>query len=482
MKIDAVFSLLLLLLALQSCALGPDYRRPDLPVPEAFRHEKPGMPADSFGDIHWQSVYPDPTVQALIKEALTAAPDLLLAEARVREAEALAGVVRADLFPQVGLSFTTTPTARPPGEHFAATYTGGVGISWEIDLWGRLRRADEAARATLMASEEARRGVVTALIADVAAHYYQMMAYRDAYQVALRTANNQRDALRLENRLADSGIASAAEVRQQEVALAETEASLPDLRRKMATSENGLSILLGRIPGAIPIAAPSSPQLPQAIPPGLPSRLLERRPDVRAAEQQLIAANAKVGEAKALFFPDLSLTGFFGGVSSHAKDLLKGDAATIATLGADALQPLFAGGFYVFNYRTALARLDEALLEYRKKVLTALSEVASALTDYLEMGELLAIQERRVFSARESLRLAEQRYRSGVISYIEVLDAQRQLFAAETEQVNSVFERHLALIRTYLALGGGWEEPGPSEQAADGDPAMEKANAIPPAE
>ncbi|OGR18780.1 MAG: hypothetical protein A2X81_04760 [Desulfobacterales bacterium GWB2_56_26] len=478
MRNRAPFSIVVLLLTLQSCALGPDYQRPNLDMPATFRNGKPGMSADSFGDLHWQSVYPDPTVQILIEEALTAAPDLLLAEARVREAEAAAGVVRADLFPQVGLSFTTTPTARPPGEHFAATYTGGVGINWAIDLWGRLRRADEAARASLMAEEETRRGVVTSLIADVAGRYYQLIAERDAYHVAMRTAANQRDALHLIIRLSDAGISSAAEVRQQEVALAETEASLPTLRRKIATSENSLSILLGRIPGAIPIETPSPPQLPEAIPPGLPSRLLERRPDLRAAEQQLVAANAKVGEAKALFFPDLSLTGFFGGVSSHAKEVLKGDAATITTLGADVLQPLFAGGLYVYNYHTALARLDEALLEYRKRVLAALAEVATALTDYLEAGELLAVQARRVFSARESLRLAEQRYRSGVISFIEVLDAQRQLFAAETEQVDSVFERRLALIRIYLALGGGWEEPGPS----GGDPAMEKTSAISPAE
>lgn len=454
-----VVLLLLPLLALQGCTMGSDYGRPDLGMPAAFRDGKPEATANSFGDIHWQSVYTDATLQALIAEALAAAPDLLLAEARVREAEAVAGAVRADLLPQAALSFTTSPTARPPGENFAATYTGGLGISWEIDLWGRLRRANEAARAALMAQEAARRGVVTSLIGEVAARYYQLIAEREAYQVAARTAANQRDALRLVQRLADAGISSAAEVRQQEVALEETEAALPDLRRKIASSENGLSILLGRIPGAIPIEAPAPPQLPQAIPPGLPSRLLERRPDILAAEQQLVAANAKVGEAKALFFPDLSLTGFFGSVSSHAKEVLKGDAATIKTLGADALQPLFAGGFYIFNYRAALARLDEALIEYRTKVLSALAEVASSLTDYQEAGELLAVQERRVVSARESLRLAEQRYRAGVISFIEVLDAQRQLFAAETEQVNSVFERRLALIRTYLALGGGWEEP-----------------------
>ena len=450
-----------LLVAVQSgCALGPDYQRPELTLPDTFRIEQAGATADSFGDLHWQSVYSDPGVQALITEALASAPDLLLAEARVREAEAVAGVVRADLLPRLGLSFTTSPTARPDGDKLASNFTGGATVSWEIDLWGRLRRANEAGKAGLLSQEETRRGVVTSLIADVAGRYYQLVAERDAYQVAVRTAANQRDALHLIGRLSTAGISSDAEVRQQEVALAVTEATLPVLRRRIATSENGLSILLGRIPGAIPIDQVAPPEMPEAIPAGLPSRLLERRPDIRAAEQQLIAANARVGEAKAQFFPNVSLTGLFGGISSHASEVLTGGAATVASLGVNALQPLFVGGLYVFNYEAALARLDQALLSYRKTVLAALAEVATALTSYQESGKLLEVQERRVASARESLRLSDLRYRAGVVSFIEVLDAQRQLFAAETEQVDSLLERRLALSRIYLALGGGWEDSG----------------------
>jgi len=452
-----VIMVLLLPALFSGCALGPDYQRPDLALPDNFRTEKNGAVADSFGDLHWQSVYGDPAVQLLIEEALAAAPDLLLAEARVREAEAVAGVVRADLFPQLGLNLATSPIARPEGKQLASSFTGGAAVSWQLDLWGRLRRADEAARADLMATEDARRGVVTSLIADVAGRYYQLVADRDAYQVTTRTAANQRDALHLIERLSKAGIASDAEVRQQEVALAVTEASLPTLRTRIATSENGLSILLGRIPGAISIDPSSFPEIPDTIPSGLPSRLLERRPDVRAAEQQLIAANARVGEAKARFFPDISLTGLFGRVSTEAADVLTGGAATVASLGVDALQPLFAGKFFVYNYATALARLDQALTIYRRTVLVALAEVATALTSYQEAGVLLAVQERRVASAREALRLSELRYRSGVVSFIEVLDAQRQLFAAETEQVDSLFERRLSLSQIYLALGGGWE-------------------------
>lgn len=439
------------------CALGPDYQRPELALPDSFRGSRVEKAEASFGDLHWRSVYGDQVVQDLVQEALAAAPDLLVAEARVREAEALAGVARADLLPSLGLSFATNPTARSAGERLESSFIGGASVSWKIDLWGRLRRADEAARASLMNLEESRRGVVVSLIADVASRYYQLAAENDAYQVAVRTAANQRDALHLIGRLSAAGISSDAEVRQQEVALAVTEATLPGLRQRIATSENGLSILLGRIPGPIPIQAILPVETPEDIPAGLPARLLERRPDIRAAEQLLVAANARVGEAKAMFFPDFTLTGLFGGISTHASEVLTGGAATVASLGVNVLQPLFAGGRYFSNYDAALARLDQALLSYRRTVLGALAEVATALTTYRESGILLDIQKRRVGSARESLRLAELRYRAGVVSFIEVLDAQRQLFAAETEQVNSLLERRLALSRIYLALGGGWE-------------------------
>ncbi len=447
----------LLLALLSGCAMGPDYLRPEQPLPDRVRGDAEATAA-SFGDVSWRAVYPDPALQALIEEALAAAPDLLLAEARIREAAAVAGVVRAELYPHLGLSFATTPIARPDGKDLASNFTGGVSISWEIDLWGRLRRADEAGRAELLANEANRRGMVMSLVAEVAGRYYQLAANHAAYAVAQRTAANQRDALALVKRLSAAGIATDAEIRQQEVALATTEVALPQLRRQIARTENGLSVLLGRIPGAIGIEPDPKLHLPAAIPAGLPSRLLELRPDILAAEQRLIAANARVGEAKARFFPTLSLTGLFGAMSTEAADVLTGGAATVASLGANALQPLFAGRSYYFNHEAALARLDQALITYRKTVLSALAETASALTDYLESGEALTLQQQRTAAAREALRLAESRYRAGVVSFIEVLDAQRQLFGAETEEVQGLLDRRLALSRVYLALGGGWEE------------------------
>lgn len=445
------------LLVLGGCALGPDYQRPELALPDTFRAGGAAAVEQSFGDLSWRTVYSDSAVQALIEEVLAAAPDIYLAEARVREAEAVAGVVRADLLPRVGLSLTSSPIPRPDGDTLASNYTGGATVSWEIDLWGRLRRANEAARADLLGREELRRGVVISLIADVAGRYYQLVSEHQALRVAEKTAASQEDALHLITRLAGAGMASAAEVRQQEVALAVTQTSLPNLRRKIAASENGLSVLLGRVPGALPIETAREPAMANMVPAGLPSRLLERRPDIRAAEQQLVAANAKVGEAKARFFPNISLTGLFGNVGTQVSEVLTGGAATVASLGANAVQPLFAGGQLYFGREAALARLDQALVTYRKTILGALAEVATALTNHEETGKLLAVQENRVNAAREALRLAELRYRSGIISYIEVLDAQRQIFAAETEWVSSIFERRLAYSRIYLALGGGWD-------------------------
>lgn len=448
----------IMLFAIGGCALGPDYQRPEIAMPTVFRAEGGATLAESFGDSSWRLVYSESAVQVLILEALEASPDILVAEARIREAEAVAGVVRADFLPKIGLGFTSTPIPLPDGDTLASNYTGGVTINWEIDLWGRLRRASEATRAELLGQEESRRGVVISLIADVAGRYYQLVSEHQALGVAEKTAASQEEALRLITRLAGSGMASAAEVRQQEVALAVTETSLPNLRRKIAASENGLSVLLGRVPGTIPIEIATVVALEGTVPAGLPSRLLERRPDIRVAEQQLIAANAKVGEAKARFFPNISLTGLFGNIGTQVSEVLTGGAATVASLGADAVLPLFAGGQLYFGRQQALARLDQALLTYRKTILVALAEVASALTNYQETGKLVAVQEKRVNAAREALRLADLRYRSGIISFIEVLDAQRQLFAAETELVNSIYERRLAYSRIYLALGGGWDE------------------------
>nr|MBL8409914.1 efflux transporter outer membrane subunit [Dechloromonas sp.] len=444
---------------LTGCAVGPDYQRPEEPLPAAFRAAPPetaGQP--SIAELNWQAVFADPPLQALIAEALAAGPDALLAAAKMREAEAQAGIARAPLFPQAQLSLNTSATARVPGDQYTATYLGGAGISWEIDLWGRYRRANEAAQAEFLASQENLHGVRASLIGSVATYYYQLAALREIHTVTQRSADNQREVLRLVKRLSAAGISSAAEERQQESALGATEARLPALRRQIAEAENALSILLGRHPGAIVFETPSSLVIPNLAPPGLPAALLERRPDIRKAEAGLVAANARVGEAKALFFPSLSLTAIFGGVSTSLNDVLNGRAPAVASVGPGLLQPLFAGGRIYFNREAALARLEQALISYRKTILGALSEVADSLTAFETTAEAMDIQARRVESSREAMRLADLRFRAGTTSFLEVLDAQRQLLSAETDQAQSLFDRRSALVRLYIALGGGWPE------------------------
>ncbi|SFM95682.1 outer membrane protein, multidrug efflux system [Formivibrio citricus] len=451
-------SLSLLLLA--GCAVGPDYQRPVVELPDAYRETPSKIAGEtrSFAERDWRSVFTDPQLQQLIEEALKAGPDALLGAARVREAEALAGVARAPLFPQAQASLSTSATERAPGDRFTSTFLGGVGISWEVDLWGRYRRASEAGRADLLASKEARHGLNTSLIGSVADYYYQLAALRRTLAVTQRSADNQRHVLRLVQQQIRAGISSAAEEHQQKSALGATEARIPVLRQQIAETENALSVLLGRAPGTMTFAAPADLEIPDLVPPGLPSALLERRPDIRQAEAGLIAANARVGEARALFFPNLSLTALFGGVSTSLSDVLNGKAPGVASVGPNLLQPLFAGGRIYFNQEAALARLEQAVVIYRKTILGALGEVANALTAFDTTAEVMEIQARRVVSSREAMRLAEMRFQAGTTSFLEVLDAQRQLLSAETDEAQSLLDRRKALIRLYLALGGGWQE------------------------
>lgn len=443
---------------LAGCAVGPDYQRPVVDLPDSHRGSAAGEAgqASSFAGQHWREVFTDPVLQELIAEALNAGPDALLAAARLREAEALAGVGRAPLYPQASLSVQNSPTVRQPGDRFTSSYLGGVGISWEIDLWGRYRRASEAAQADMLASEEASHGMRASLVASVARYYFQLATLHTTLAITERSAGNQAEVLRLVKRLSSAGVSSAAEERQQESALATTEAGIPSLRRQIVETENALALLLGRPPGALDLASPPHLALPGLIPSGLPSSLLERRPDIRAAEARMMAANARVGEAKALFFPSLSLTALFGGISTSLADVVHGRGSTVASIGPSLLQPLFAGGRIYFNREAAEARLEQALINYRKTILNALGEVANSLTAYQSGDDLMNIQSRRVAAAREAMRLADLRFRAGTANFLEILDAQRQLLAAETQEAQALLEKRLALINVYLALGGGW--------------------------
>ena len=451
------------LLVLSGCATNNNFSAPAFPFPDSFRTDM-ANPAGSdvsrsLGDLNWKQIYTDAPLQELITEALQAGPDALLAAARVRESQAVAQAVRSGSLPQAGVVLNTSSTALKAGQDLSSTFVGGLNVSWELDIWGRYASASAAARADLMAREASRNAIQASLVANTASLYYQIDALRETLQVTEKAADNQREVLKLVTRLSNAGVSSAAEVRQQEAVVATTAARVPALRRQISEAENALSILVGRVPGTLRLSGPVSLTLPPLPPAGLPSALLERRPDLVQATAQMQAANAKVNEAKAQYFPSISLTGLFGGISTTLSDVLTGQASRVASLGPNVLLPLYTGGALKGNEDAALARLDQAIISYRKAVLTALGDVSDSLMAYSSSAEVVTIQGQRVFSSREVERLAEMRFGAGTTSFVEVLDAQRQLLSAETDAVQSMLDRRLSLVRLYLALGGGWAAP-----------------------
>ena len=448
----------LVALLLGGCSLMPVYERPAAPVAEHW----PGLAAPQGASAPvamppWQDFVLDERLRALIAQALEHNRDLRVAVLAIEQARAQHQIRAADLTPTVNLGATGSRQTTSQ-DSISSAYTVGLTFaSWEIDFFGRIASLKEAALAQVLASEEARYAMQASLVASVARYYYQLATLHDTYVITERGARNQAEVLRLVHRLSAAGISTAAEERQQESALATTEASLPTLRRQIAETGNALAVLIGRHPGALQVDTPSQLNLPGRIPAGLTSSLLEQRPDIRQAEARLVAANARVGEAKAMFFPSLSLTALFGGVSTSLSDVVKGSAPDVVSVGPNLLLPLFAGGQIYFNREAAQARLDQAVISYRKTILNALGEVANGLVAYETSDDLMAKQATRVAASREAMRLAELRFRAGTANFLEVLDAQRQLLAAETEEAQALLERRLALVNIYLALGGGWQ-------------------------
>lgn len=438
---------------LGGCAVGDNYTRPALELPERIRGTSVG--GDSLGASGWRTVFTDPLLQDRIDAALKSNLDLAAAEARVREAQANVIIARSGLLPSVAAGLQTSPTARLPGDALTSSFLAAGFLNWEIDLWGRVRRGTEAAQADLAGRDAARDGARVSLVAQTASRHFELSALREVRRATEASVGLQRESLRLMRRRNQAGIVSAAEVRQAEGQLAATEARLPDIARQVAATENALALLLAQ-PPAVQAETVASQMLPAALPVGLPAALLDRRPDLRQAEQQLVAANARVGEAKAQLLPALSITGTFGRLSTELGDLLSSGSATVASLGPNATQTLYAGGALRANRDAALARLEQALIGYRATALNALREVADAVESYDRAGEQLARQTERVTAQREALRLADKRFAAGVVSFIEVLDAQRQLLAAETDLVNTRLARQLGLVQVYRALGGGW--------------------------
>jgi len=452
------------------CAIGPDYKRPPVPAPPAFRGQAVDMPqpADgkSFGDLRWWEVFRDPELQGLIRTALVNNYDVRIATARVLEARAQVGITRADQLPQVSAAFSggrerASANGFPPFprnvQRESDLFELSGSLSYEVDLWGKLRRATEAARAQLLASEAARATVASTLVSDVATAYFQLRELDLQLEIATRTLASRQASLRLVRLRRDRGVASALDVRQAEVLVNTAAAAIPDTLRQIEQTENQIKLLLGESPGEIPRGRALTEQaLTVAVPPGLPSTLLERRPDIRQAEALLVAANANIGVAKALFFPQITLTASDGLQSAALSRLFEGPSGFWAFAG-QLLQPVFQGGRIWFNFQASKARQQQALVAYEQAIQTAFREVSDALVAYRRTREFRGEQEALTASLIEYSRLSTLRYRGGVASYLEVLDAERQLFSAELDLARARRQEILAVVQLYKALGGGWQ-------------------------
>jgi NodT family efflux transporter outer membrane factor (OMF) lipoprotein len=459
-----------------ACTLGPNYKRPIVTVPETHRGAVTAAPsAESLADLQWFELFRDGQLTELVSTALKQNFDLRIAAERILQARAAYGIQRSEQFPSVGVSGSVNAVRSPevganvvPSDaDTSLTYVdAGFSVGWELDVWGRLRRLNEAARARYLATAEARHGVITTLVADVTETYLALRALDYELEIARRTRDVANDSIRLTELRRTGGVASALDVRQAEQLLFTATRQIAALEREIAQAENALSLLLGQLPGDIPRGEPLPAfKVPPRVPAGLPSALLERRPDIRQAEQELIAANAQIGAAKAEYFPRISLTGFFGVQSRALSDLLSGPAV-LATAAAGVAAPIFNAGRTRNNVELAEAIQREALLNYQRVIYAAFRDVADALAAYTKTSQERAEQERLVAALRGATELSTERYQGGLESYLPVLDAQRNLFAGELA-LTELRQRELAsIVQVYRALGGGWsEEPSTKPRA-----------------
>jgi multidrug efflux system outer membrane protein len=450
-----------------ACTVGPSYKRPAVNNPSTFRGA--GDETNSLGDLAWWQLFQDPVLKDLIQTALTNNYDVRIAATRVEQSRALLAQARSAFYPQIGyqggigagknVSAIGTPAFSGEGAGKALDFAGDV--TWEIDLWGRIRRESESARAQFFATEEARRNVTISLIAGVAQTYFQLVTLDEEMSIARDATNSFGQSLKIFSDRLHEGVASKLETSSAEAALDSAAATIPEFRRQIVAQEDQLSVLLGvnphdiyRHPGAL-----LGMSLPQ-IPPGLPSSLLERRPDVREAEQLMISANAQVGVALANYYPQLSLTGLYGRVSPEFAALTSG--ASVAWDAAAGLTgPIFEGGLLRAQERQARAAWNQARLQYQYTLLQAFQEVSDSLSSREQLGIERELQSRSVAAYQEAVKVARQRYQGGQASYYELLQEQQLLFPAENTLALAHLNQLLATVQLYKALGGGWISPRP---------------------
>jgi outer membrane protein, multidrug efflux system len=467
---------LLFALALTGCLVGPKYKRPVTAPPDTFYTDANPPQSNSVADLAWWELFQDPVLQDLIKEALKNNYDVQLATARIEEARGQYGIAQSVFYPQIGYGASVSGQRAPtiPNHTY---YSYDFSLSWELDLWGRIRRLNEQQRALFLSTEEARRGVYLTLVSSVAQAYFELRAL-DAQLVIARDAGQSfQETYTLFNNKLQGGAATALETSRAEGALATFLAQVPDLERQIVAKENQIALLLGRNPTPVPRGVSLAGQHDlDLVPAGLPSTLIERRPDLLIADQQFAAANAAVGVAKANFFPVISLTSLLGGVSPQLNQLVSGGTQWYVAGGLAG--PLFTGGRLKSQYKVALAQRDEAEIVYRQSVTQAFGEVSTALSAHTKLAEALKEEARSVNAYQESVRLANLRYDSGLSSYFEVLDAMQQLFPAEQQAVQYDLGRKVALINLYMALGGGWKL-GDTDWLTQATNAAQTTNAAP---
>jgi outer membrane protein, multidrug efflux system len=453
---------LALALVLGACTVGPDYQRPAVVTPASFRGQTDPVMPESLGDLTWWRIFEDETLQQLIRIALAENYDLSVAVARILDARAQVVITRSFQFPEVN-HFGSAIYSRVEGErvtlqpHEVFEPEAGFSLSWEIDFWGRLRRATQAARADLLASQEARWFVTSTLVTDVASSYFLLRALDQELEVSQRTLAARQDSLQLVTLRERGGVAGLIDVRQAEILVSQAAETVIDTQRLIEQTENAIGVLLGRNPDAVPRGRPLLQQITlPALPPGLPSSLFERRPDVRLAEARLAAATARIGVAKADFFPRVFLTGAASGGAFLIDGRWVGPQG-LFSIGPQITLPIFNMGRTQAGVDSAEARVLEALAQYKQTVQQTFREVSDALVEHRKRREFRVQQEALVTSAADTSRLANIRYRGGVTSYLEVLDSERQLFDAELGLVRSNRDELLAVVRLYRALGGGWQ-------------------------
>ena len=453
---------LLIAMFLAGCAIGPDYKRPVIDTPKAWRVEE--KEAQDKANTVWWHQFEDDVLNGLIDEALKQNNDLRVATARVDEYVGRYWVGRSGLFPQIGAYGSATQdratergatpipsTLKNPVENYQAGFSG----NWEIDIWGKLRRATEASKADLLSTEEARQAVILSLVSAVANGYILLRDYDKQLEIATRTAQTREESYKLFKLRYEGGVISELELNQVKSEFEQAMATIPLVEKQIGFQENALSVLVGRNPGPIDRGKSIDELALPAVPAGLPSDLLEKRPDIRQAEQALVAANARIGVAKAQFFPTISLTGLFGWASSELSNLFTGPAQ-VWSWGGAAVAPIFTGGSLLGQFWASEAIQQQTLFNYQITVQTAFREVNDALIDQRRTREQLEAQKRQVDALKEYARIARLRYDNGYTSFIEVLDAERSLFSAELTYAQTQGILFGALVNVYKSMGGGW--------------------------